>query len=111
VTVIVCGEPVRVVWALPAVSVIENDAAAVSVEVTAAPPAVAVDVAVTVHTVDEVWAIPVIAEIPVKSKSVPVVVDKVEHVTSSVPVTVKVMVADDDVAADLANVTVGAVVS
>jgi hypothetical protein len=54
VTVIDCGEPVRVVFALPAWSETENDAAAVSVDVTAPPPAVAVEVAVTVQTVFEV---------------------------------------------------------
>ena len=53
-TVVVCGELVSVVWALPAVSVIENDPAAVSVDTTATPSPKAVDVAVTVHTVDEV---------------------------------------------------------
>jgi hypothetical protein len=54
VTVIDCGEPVRVVFALPAWSETENDAAAVRVDVTAPPPAVAVEVAVTVQTVFEV---------------------------------------------------------
>ena len=54
VTVVVCGELVSVVWALPAVSVIENVPAAVRVDTTATPSAKAVDVAVTVHTVDEV---------------------------------------------------------
>ncbi len=47
----------------------------------------------------------------VKVKSVPDVVDNVEHVIASLPVTVKVIVADVEVAADAANVTVGAVVS
>ena len=47
----------------------------------------------------------------VKVKSVPEVVDNVEHVIASLPVTVKVIVADVEVAADAANVTVGAVVS
>ena len=42
-------------------------------------------------------------------KSVPDV--KVEQVMSSLPVTVKVIVAEDEVAAEAANVTVGAVVS
>jgi len=42
---------------------------------------------------------------------VPEVVDNVEHVIASLPVTVKVIVADAEVAADAANVTVGAVVS
>ena len=49
-----CGEPERIVFALPTWSETENDAAAVSVEVTAPPPAVAVEVAVTVQTVFEV---------------------------------------------------------
>ena len=47
----------------------------------------------------------------VKVKSVPEVVDNVEHVIASLPVTVKVIVADVEVAADAANVTVGAVIS
>ena len=47
----------------------------------------------------------------VKVKSVPEVVDNVEHVIASLPVTVNVIVADVEVAADAANVTVGAVVS
>ena len=47
----------------------------------------------------------------VKVKSVPEVVDNVEHVIASLPVTVNVIVADVDVASVAANVTVGAVVS
>lgn len=47
----------------------------------------------------------------VKVKSVPEVVESVEQVMSSLPVTVNVIVADVDVAADAANVTVGAVAS
>jgi hypothetical protein len=54
VTETVCGEAVSVIWALPAVSVMENPAAAVMVESTATPLAAAVDVAVMVHTVPEV---------------------------------------------------------
>ncbi len=54
VTVVDFGEAVKVVRALPAVSVIENVPAAVSVDTTATPSAKADDVAVTVHTVDEV---------------------------------------------------------
>ena len=50
----VCGEPTRVVWALPTVSVMENPAAAVRVELTGTSSARAVDVAVIVHTVPEV---------------------------------------------------------
>ena len=44
-------------------------------------------------------------------KCVPEFVDNVEHVIASLPVTVKVIVADVEVTADAANVTVGAVVS
>ena len=88
-------------------SVIENDPAAVSVDTTAIPSAEAVDVAVTVQTVDDVWTIPVSDEMFVKVKSVPEAVDNVEHVIASLPVTVKVIVPDVEVAADAANVTVG----
>ena len=92
-------------------SVTENVPAAVRVDVTAPPPSTAVDVAVIVQTVDEVWTIPVIAEIPVRVKSVPAVVESVEQSIASLPVTVKVIVADPLVAADAARVTVGAVAS
>ena len=54
VTTVDCGDPVKDVCALPAVSVIENEPAAVNVEVTAPAPAVAEDVAVIVQTVGEV---------------------------------------------------------
>ena len=47
----------------------------------------------------------------IKVKSVPEVVDKVEHVIASLPVTVNVIDTEDDVDEDAANVTVGAVVS
>ena len=47
----------------------------------------------------------------VKVKSVPEVVDNVEHVIASLPVTVNVIVADVEVASVAAKVTVGAVVS
>ena len=92
-------------------SVIENEPAAVRLELTVAPPAVAVDVAVIVQTVVEVCTMPVIAEMFVKVKSVPEVVDKVEQVMFSLPVTVNVIVADVEVAAERKRVTVGAVVS
>ena len=93
------------------VSVIENEPAAVKLELTVPPPAVAVDVAVIVHVVALVCTMPVIAEIFVKVKSVPEVVDKVEQVMFSLPVTVNVIVADVEVAAERNRVTVGAVVS
>jgi hypothetical protein len=54
VTVVDCGELVSMVWALPAVSVIENDPAALRAATTPTPSANAVDVAVTVHTVGDV---------------------------------------------------------
>jgi hypothetical protein len=54
VTTTVCGEPTSVVCALPAVSVTENPAAAVRVELTGTSSAEAVDVAEIVHTVPEV---------------------------------------------------------
>jgi hypothetical protein len=50
-------------------------------------------------------------EILVRVKSVPVVSDNVAQLTSSLPVTVKLIGADDDVAAERASVTVGGVVS
>jgi hypothetical protein len=64
-----------------------------------------------VQTVDEVWAIPVIAEIPDKSKSVPFVVDSVEQFMFSFPVTVNVIASLELVAAERARVTVGVVPS
>ena len=54
VTTTVCGESTSVVCALPAVSVTENPAAAVRVELTGTSSAEAVDVAEIVHTVPEV---------------------------------------------------------
>ena len=54
VTVTDCGESTSVVCALPAVSVTENDAAAVNVDTTPTPFVVAVDTATTVQTVDDV---------------------------------------------------------
>ena len=54
VTEIVRGDPVNVDCGFPAESAMENDVAAVSVDCTVPPPAVAVEVAVNVQTVDEV---------------------------------------------------------
>jgi len=93
VTVTDCGEPVRVVFALPAVSATEKVPDAVSVDVTAPPPAVAVEVAFTVQTVLLVCTIDVIADNPaVSTKSVPpiavAVVDSVAQSRPSLPVTV-----------------------
>ena len=91
VTVIDWGEPGKVVWALPAVSVIEKPPAAVKVDVTAAPPLTAVEVAVIVQTVVLVCTMPVIAEICVSVKSVPEAVDNVVQSIASLPVMVKVI--------------------
>jgi hypothetical protein len=110
VTAIDCDVGVRVVAAFPAVSVTENDVARCSSEFTVPPPLVAVDVAVIVHTVADVCATE-IAEMFTKSKSVPSVAEIVEHVIASSPVTVNVIDADVAVAADRANVSVGAVLS
>ena len=90
-------------------SVIENEAAAVKVDVTVEPE-VPVEVAVTVQVVVLVCTT-AIAEIFVNVKSVPLVVDKVAQFIASSPVIVKVIDAELDVAAVLAKVKVGGVVS
>ena len=90
-------------------SVIENEAAAVNVEVIV-EPAVPVEVAVIVQVVVFVCTT-AIAEIFVNVKSVPLVVDKVAQFIASSPVIVKVIDAELDVAAVLAKVKVGGVVS
>ena len=72
-------------------SVIEKLVARVKVDITAAPPLVAVEVAVIVQTVELVCTIPVIAEIFVNVKSVPEAVDKVVQSIASLPVMVKVI--------------------
>jgi hypothetical protein len=109
VTVTDCGEPVRDVCVLPAVSATLNDVARVSVEVTAPLPAVAVDVALTVHTVDDVCTTDEIKEIPVRSKSIPAVVETVAQSIASLPVIVKLIAATAEVNAEAASVRVGAV--
>jgi uncharacterized membrane protein len=90
------------------VSATENELAAVKLEfirVFATP----VEVAVIVQVVVFVCTMPVIAEMFVNVKSVPFVVDKVAQFIASLPVTVKVIVAEPEVAAERAKVTVGAV--
>jgi len=72
------------------VSAIEKVLARAKIEVTAAPPGVAVEVAVIVQVVVFVCATE-IAEIFVNAKSVPLVVDKDEQFIASLPVTVKVI--------------------
>ena len=95
---------------MPVVSVIEKVLARAKVDVTAAPPGVAVEVAVIVQVVVFVCTT-AIAEIFVNVKSVPLVVDKVAQLICSLPVTVNVIEAELDVAAVLAKVKVGTVVS
>lgn len=97
------------VCALPAVSVTENDPEAVSVAVTGAPPAIAVDSAVTVQMDDEApTATEVIDDRPaVRTKSAEV---SVEQSSGSSPVTVNVTDAVDAVVGAV-NVSVGAVAS
>ena len=109
VTAIDRVETSMAVCALPAVSVIENDPEAVSVAVTAAPPAVAVDSAVTVQMDDEApTATEVIDDRPaVSTKSADV---SVEQSSGSSPVTVNVTDAADAVVGAV-NVSVGAVAS
>ena len=92
-------------------SVIEKLLARVKVDITAAPPLTAVEVAVIVQTVVLVCTMPVIAEIFVNVKSVPDAVDKVVQSIASSPVTVKVIACVLAVAAERAKVKVGAVVS
>ena len=96
---------------MPAVSVIEKLLARVKVDVTAAPPLTAVEVAVIVQVVVLVCTMPVIAEIFVNVKSVPEAVDNVVQSIASSPVTVKVIACVLAVAAERTKVKVGAVVS
>ena len=108
VTVIDCVPPPRVVCPLPATSATENPPDAAKDDVTAPPPAVAVDVALTVHVVEFVCVIDVIAETFVNVRSAAV---NVVQSIASLPVTVKEIDADVEVAADLAKVRAGGVVS
>jgi hypothetical protein len=93
---------------LPAVSVIENDPEAARDELTEPPPEVAVEVALTVQTIGDVWTIEVIEEIPVVTKSLEV---NVVQSIASLPATVNEIFAEFDVADDLARVSVGGVES
>ena len=111
VTVINCGEPAREVLALPAISATENEPAAVNVETTAPPPAVAVELAFTVQTVAVVCTIEVMAEIPVRSKSTPGVVSIVVQSMFSLPERVNEIDDVDDVVEETPRVSSGAVES
>lgn len=106
-----CGEPANTVWAFPAESATEKLAADASDETRAEPPGGAVEVAVTVHTVDEVWTMLVIAEMFVNAKSCPATVESVVQSIASFPVMVNEIDVVDDVAAVRASVTVGGVES
>ncbi len=72
-------------------SVIEKLVARVKVDITAAPPLTAGEVAVIVQVVVFVCTMPVIAEIFVYVKSVPEAVDNVVQSIASLPVMVKVI--------------------
>jgi hypothetical protein len=111
VTVINCGEPAREVLALPAISATENEPAAVNVETTAPPPAVAVELAFTVQTVAVVCTIEVMAEIPVRSKSTPGVISIVVQSMFSLPERVNEIDDVDDVVEETPRVSSGAVES
>jgi len=111
VTVIDCGEPASDVPELPAVSATANEAAADSVDTTAPPPEVAVEVTFTVHKFEAVWTIDEIAEIPTGSKSTPGAVSTVVQAISSLPDRVKAITDVDDVVEETARVSVGAVES
>ncbi|MGA1387696.1 MAG: hypothetical protein ACO33D_05160 [Ilumatobacteraceae bacterium] len=111
VTVTDCGEPERDVCVLPAVSATLNEVARVSVEVTAPPPAVAVELAFNTQTVALVCTIEVMVEIPVRSKSTPGVVSIVAQSISSLPERMKEIDDVDDVVEETARVSVGAVES
>ena len=99
-----CGESLNTVRVLSFANPIENDDAAARVDVTATPPATAWLVDAMVHIVGEVCVIEVISEIPVKLKSTLEIVDSVVQSMASVPVTVKVIEAEFEVADDEANV-------
>lgn len=109
VTAIDRVETSMAVCGLPTASVMENDPDAVSVAVTVAPPARAVDCAVTVQIDDDPpVATAVIDESPaVSTKSAEV---SVEQSSGSSPVTVNVTEAVDAVVGAV-NVSVGAVAS
>jgi hypothetical protein len=109
-TQIVCGEPERVVCALPALSVIENvDAAAKLDSRGFVSPGSAVDCTEIVHTSSLVWVIELIREIRVNLKSTPSTIDNVEQTIDSLPVTVKVKVATPELPVERPKVTTGAV--
>jgi hypothetical protein len=97
-----------VVWAFPAVSATEKLPDAVNEDDTAPPPDVAVDVAATVHVVVFVWVIESMLAIFVVEKSAEV---RVVQSIGSFPMTVKLIDAEDDEAAERAKVNVGGVVS
>lgn len=95
---------------MPAVSDTEKLVFRVRVDVRGVPTT-AVDVAVMVHVVEFVCTMPVIAEMLVNVKSTPLELDTVVQSIASLPVRVKSMLVDDEVAVAAASVRVGGVVS
>jgi hypothetical protein len=93
------------------VSEIANEEAAERVEIVEGSPARAVELALTVQTVELVCSIDVIAEMPVKVKSTPDSVESEEQSIASSPVTVKLIAVELEVPPTSSSVTTGPVVS
>ena len=74
-------------------------------------PATAVDTALIVQIIDEVWTIDVMEEIFVNVKSTPLDEDKVVQLISSLPVNVNETAVEFDVDEVAASVNVGGVTS
>lgn len=111
VATIAFGEPVNVVWVFPAISDTPKLESTVSVDVTAPPPATAVDLAFIVQTVPLVCTTDSMDAILVNTKSTPFVREIVEQSIGSLPVIRNDMSDVADVAATTESVTVGAVSS
>jgi hypothetical protein len=111
VTVTDCDGLLKVFLVLLFVKPIENEDAVVRVDVTATPFAMAELVALIVHIVGEVWVMAVIAEIPVRLKSTPAVIESVVQSIVPLPVTVKVIAAEVDVADGIPRIAANNVVS
>jgi hypothetical protein len=110
VTTTDAGDPDTAVCVLPAVSATEKLELLVKVEVRGVPTT-AVDSALIVQTVDDVWTIEVIEEMLVNVKSAPLVEDNVVQLIASLPVNVNEIEVEFEDAEVAARVKVGGVVS
>jgi len=110
VTTTDAGDPDTAVCVLPAVSATEKLELLVKVEVRGVPTT-AVDSALIVQTVDDVWTIEVIEEMLVNVKSTPLVEDNVVQLIASLPVNVNEIEVEFEDAEVAARVKVGGVVS